>query len=297
MKNVLKIVELRTLVATLLPACIGIMVSKIYYAHVNWGLTLLLIVSACFIQMATNVINDYSDLAANKTHAIDAQVEEEKSLLTLKNRKFYKKTFMILYLVAIIIGLIVAFFSSWVVLVIGVIGVVVSLNYSVGKFPISYTPLGESVAGVVMGFGIPLAVVWVNSGSYNSMLFWITLPAMMMIGTLLMTNNVSDIERDTVSGRRTLPMLLGRVRSKRVIISLSQLSLIFILIIPYFIFHMFSIVAIIAIILLWNKIGSLKKFKFEYSERRLTMTLVAKLTLLINLAYIITLIEILMRLK
>lgn len=297
MKNVLKIVEPRTLVATILPALIGVMVSLIYYGQIHYILTISLILSACLIQMGTNVINDYSDLLNAKTQEIDANIESEKALLIQENRAFYKKTFLTCYVLACVLGIIVVVFSSWMLLIIGIIGVGVSLTYSIGKFPISYTPFGEVVAGIVMGFGISLAVVIVNSGEFNFVVFWISLPAMIMIGILLMTNNVSDIERDRISGRKTLPMLIGRAGSRKVIISASQVSLILILFIPFEIFHMFSYVAIIAIIGLWNKVGSLKKYKFEYSERRATMTLVAKLTLLINLSYVVVLLEIWLRLK
>lgn len=80
--------------------------------------------------------------------------------------------------------------------------------------PISYLPFGEVVSGVVMGGGIPLGIIAVVTGRWEvQVLFW-AVPVIIGIALIMMTNNTCDVERDRRSGRKTLPVILGRARAR-----------------------------------------------------------------------------------
>lgn len=107
--------------------------------------------------------------------------------------------------------------AGFIPLVIAIIGAIVVVLYSAGKTPISYLPIGEATSGIVMGGLIPLASFYVlASGSLDFAIVVMSLPQIIGIALIMMTNNTCDIEKDIDSKRRTLPVCLGRKRAKDV---------------------------------------------------------------------------------
>jgi 1,4-dihydroxy-2-naphthoate octaprenyltransferase len=84
--------------------------------------------------------------------------------------------------------------------------------YSFGPKPISYLPFGEFFSGAVMGFGVTAGVFSVITGRLPAWVFLMALPFVLAIGLIMMTNNACDIERDSLTNRRTWPVILGRKR-------------------------------------------------------------------------------------
>jgi 1,4-dihydroxy-2-naphthoate octaprenyltransferase len=99
-------------------------------------------------------------------------------------------------------------------LAVGVCGALVIALYSFGPKPISYLPLGELFSGAVMGLGIPAGVFSALAGRLPWQLFILSIPFVLGIGLIMMTNNACDIERDSQTGRCTLTVLLGRRHSR-----------------------------------------------------------------------------------
>lgn len=89
--------------------------------------------------------------------------------------------------------------------VIGLIGGVVILLYSGGPIPVSYLPIGEIVSGVVMGGLIPLGIAGCADGKIHWQILFYSLPMILGIALIMMSNNGSDIEKDRKAGRRTSP--------------------------------------------------------------------------------------------
>ncbi|MBQ6454999.1 MAG: UbiA family prenyltransferase, partial [Eggerthellaceae bacterium] len=61
-----------------------------------------------------------------------------------------------------------------------------------------------------MGGLIPLAVHQVVTGKLDFSMLLLAIPTIIGVGLIMFTNNTCDIERDIPSGRKTLPVLLGR---------------------------------------------------------------------------------------
>jgi 1,4-dihydroxy-2-naphthoate octaprenyltransferase len=120
---------------------------------------------------------------------------------------------MILLGLAVLSGLLLVAVSDLVVLFCGALCVFIGIVYSFGPAPISRLPLGEAVSGFVMGGVIPMGCWFVFTGQIRFDILLFALPLIVSIGLIMMTNNVSDIERDSASGRHTLPVLLGRGRT------------------------------------------------------------------------------------
>ena len=53
------------------------------------------------------------------------------------------------------------------------------------------------------------------SGEFSWLALGWAVPTIIGVGLIMLTNNTCDIEKDVEAGRRTLPVLLGRERARR----------------------------------------------------------------------------------
>ena len=101
--------------------------------------------------------------------------------------------------------------------------ILISFLYSGGPKPISRTPFGEISSGIAMGFAIVLITGFAWTRDLSLAFLIPSLPATLLVGSIMLTNNIRDIRNDEKHGRRTLPIVLGRDRA----ISLMSITYIF----------------------------------------------------------------------
>ena len=198
---------------TLLAASAAIACGYAVSAH----MALVLMVICILMQCSVNTFNDYFDFVKGTDSAEDNVEEGDAALIYNNVNPACAKWLAIGFLAAAFaLGLYVISQAGLVPLGIALVGAGVVVLYSGGKTPISYLPIGELVSGFTMGGLIPLACFYVLTGTLDArMLLW-ALPTTLGIGLLMMSNNTCDIEKDTVAGRKTLPLLLGRAKAVRV---------------------------------------------------------------------------------
>lgn len=207
LKTIVKLMDLRTLVAGVIPVVLASVYSLYRYEKVNYLDMALLIVAMVLVQSCANMLNDYFDF---KRGADDIERAEEKALASGEAKALHVLMLIVLYLgIDLIIGIYYAIKTHYIVLIIAFIGAVVMYAYSGGKRPISHTPFGEFVAGTTMGFGIMTTVVYIQSGIFNLETTIVALPTAIYIGTILLTNNIADHAQDKKVGRITLPIHIG----------------------------------------------------------------------------------------
>ena len=163
------------------------------------------------MQASVNTFNDYYDYVKGSDSKED-NVDPSDAVLVYNDINPRDALFLAIgfLVVAFCLGIYAVVKAGFTPLVIAIIGAVFVVLYSAGKSPISYLPIGELVSGVVMGGLIPLAVYQVITGILDfTMLLW-AIPTIIGVGLIMFTNNTCDIERDIPSGRKTLPVLLGR---------------------------------------------------------------------------------------
>lgn len=213
----LQLANPRSWVASVYPAIFG----ELYciscgYTMTVWTAVLLLAACIC-MQSAVNTFNDYFDFIKGTDSAED-HVEVRDAVLIYGNinprHAFYLAWgFLGAAFILALPVLLTAGPAPW---VIGVIGGIVVCLYSGGSVPISYLPIGELVSGIVMGVLIPLGIVAAVSDAVPVGALIGSLPLMLGIGLIMMTNNISDIEKDQKARRKTFPALVGRARATRV---------------------------------------------------------------------------------
>lgn len=196
--------------AAIMPTLVALCVaSNSTPLSVTMSITLLVIVT--LMQSAVNTFNDYYDYVKG-SDSEDDFVDPSDAVLVYNDvdPKAALKLAIGMLVCAFALGVYAIVKAGFVPLVIALIGALFVVLYSAGKSPISYLPLGEAVSGIVMGGLIPLAVYQVVTGKLDFSMLLLAIPTIIGVGLIMFTNNTCDIERDIPSGRKTLPVLLGR---------------------------------------------------------------------------------------
>ena len=210
MKMALNLAAPHTWPAAIMPTLVALCVAgNSTPLSVTMSMTLLVIVT--LMQSAVNTFNDYYDFVKGSDSA-DDYVDPSDAVLVYNDvdPKSALKLAIGMLVCAFVLGIYAIVKAGFVPLVIAIIGALFVVLYSAGKSPISYLPLGEAVSGIVMGGLIPLAVYQVMTGKLDFGMLLLAIPTIIGVGLIMFTNNTCDIERDVPSGRKTLPVLLGR---------------------------------------------------------------------------------------
>lgn len=202
-----------TWVAAIMPVLFSIEYSAITYSgKVSILLALILLAICILMQSAVNVLNDYFDFKKGTDSAENSSDDAFDAVLVYNNLnpKSVCSLAIGFLIVAAGMGFYLVYLTGWILLVIGLIGVLIVFLYSGGKTPISYMPIGELVSGFVMGGLIPLACCYTLSGVFEPLVLLVALPFIFGIGMILFTNNTCDIEKDINAQRKTISVVLGR---------------------------------------------------------------------------------------
>ena len=114
------------------------------------------------------------------------------------------------YIIAALLGIFLAIQSSFWIIPVGIICMAIGYLYTGGPMPISWTPFGELFSGLFMGMIIIVLSFFIQTGNVQGYAFWISIPIVITIGLINMANNIRDRVKDKESGRKTLPILLGK---------------------------------------------------------------------------------------
>lgn len=229
-KPLLRLVEIQTKVASMIPLLIGTMYALFRFQQFNGYHFLLMLTSLLTFDMATTAINNYYDYKkAIKTHGFGYEFHNAIVHYKLKESTVIL-VIVTLLLIAFSSGIILFFDTGLLILLLGGLSFAVGILYSFGPIPISRMPLGELFSGLFMGFVIIFISTWVHldgaqlanltleDGMVNLqvnlleviVLFMISIPAILGIANIMLANNICDVEEDIENKRYTLPVYIGR---------------------------------------------------------------------------------------
>jgi 1,4-dihydroxy-2-naphthoate octaprenyltransferase len=210
--------RLRTLPLSLSSIAMGGFLAASVHAF-NLSIFLLCVSTTIFLQILSNLANDYGD----SIHGADSADRKGPSRAVQSGAISFAKMktaifiFIVLCLVSGISLLLVSFGFNWNALLfffgLGVLSILAAIAYTVGKKPYGYSGLGD--ISVFIFFGL-VGVV----GSYylftQSVTGLIVLPALscgfFSIGVLNI-NNIRDIESDVKAGKYSIPVRIGREKA------------------------------------------------------------------------------------
>lgn len=201
--------------AALMASLTAVAFATTVQGSVNVLLACCLIVICILMQSSANMINDYLDFIKG-TDSREDNVEEDDAVLLYHriDPASVLRCGIALLVCAFLLGIYPIIVAGWVPLLFAVVGAAVVVLYSCGRTPVSYLPIGELVIGLTMGGIMPAACFYVLTGTFSAVCFVGTVPCVLGIVLILLTNNTCDIEKDRIAGRRTLATVIGRAHAR-----------------------------------------------------------------------------------
>ncbi len=197
-----------TLTAAFVPVSVGTALA-LQEGQVNLPLFLAMLLASLIIQAATNIFNEYFDYVKGLDTAESVGIGG-----TIVRDGVPASTVLYIalafYGIAIILGFYICSASSWWLATVGLACMAAGYLYTGGPCPIAYTPLGEILSGVLMGMTIILISFFIQTGTVSLGSMLVSVPITMLIGNIMLSNNIRDLDGDRDKGRHTVPILLGR---------------------------------------------------------------------------------------
>ena len=182
-------------------------------AAFRWGTFLAALIGAIFIQIGTNLANDYSD-AKRGTDTEDrlGPVRVTASGLAAPKRVLYAT--WAAFAVASLAGLYLAIEVGPIIIAVGVLSIAAGVLYTGGPKPYGYEGLGEIFVFVFFGLVAVNGSYYVQLEQLDLAPFLLSIPIGLLSAAILVVNNVRDIDTDRRAGKRTLAVRLGRERTR-----------------------------------------------------------------------------------
>ena len=232
-KQALQLAAPHTWAASVCPSLFGICYSRLMGFPLGPFRAAAVLAACVFLQSAVNTLNDYVDFVKGTDSASD-NVEVTDAVLVyggIDPKSARNLGFLYLF-AGLLSGLAASAGAGPVPLLIGAVGGATVLLYSGGPLPVSSLPLGEVVSGFVMGGLIPLGTAACADGKLHPEILFYSLPLIIGIGLIMMSNNGCDIEKDLRAGRKTLPTILGRERTLKLYRFLTVIWTLMLLVLP-----------------------------------------------------------------
>jgi 1,4-dihydroxy-2-naphthoate octaprenyltransferase len=213
----------RTLPAAVAPVLVGSAAAHVLDGDFRWGAFAAALVGSIFIQIGTNLANDYSD-AKRGADTVDRLGPVRVTAAGLVAPRRVLIATWVAFAVAIACGIYLATVAGPIIIAVGVASILAGVLYTGGPRPYGYAGLGELF--VFLFFG----VVAVNGSYYVQVeeLAWLPFVLSISIGAMstaiLVVNNIRDVETDRRAGKNTLAVRLGRERARRLYVALMALT-------------------------------------------------------------------------
>ena len=199
------------------PALLGVLLAIEELGSVSPLLVVLLLAIPSLMNAAVASLNDYFDYVSGNDTAQNIVSEDDGPLAyhRVADPKPVLYFGVGLLVVAAVMGIYVICVSGPIPAAIGVLGAVIGLTYSGGKFSTSHLPIGEPLSGFTLGGLVPLGVYSALTGRLELMVLYKAIPMMLIVSQFMLVNNTCDMDRDREAGRRTLPIVIGRAAAQR----------------------------------------------------------------------------------
>jgi 1,4-dihydroxy-2-naphthoate octaprenyltransferase len=204
--------RVRTLPAAIAPVLVG--TSLAGYVGVFHPLRFLAaLVGAIFIQVGTNLSNDYSDAR----RGADTEDRLGPVRVTAGGLVPPGRVLVATYAsfgVAVLAGIYLIAVAGWQLLLVGGASILAGVLYTGGPRPYGYEGLGEVFVFLFFGIVAVAGSFFVQVRHLDWEAFALAVPVGLLAAAILVVNNVRDIETDRRAGKRTLAVRLGRQRTR-----------------------------------------------------------------------------------
>jgi len=167
------------------------------------------LIGSVFIQIGTNLANDYSDAQRGADAADRLGPVRVTSSGLVAPRRVLIATWLA-FGVAVGAGIYLATVAGWVIIAVGVASILAGVLYTGGPRPYGYAGLGEVFVFLFFGLVAVNGAYYVQLEKLDWLPFGLSLAVGCLATAILVVNNIRDIDTDRRAGKRTLAVRLGR---------------------------------------------------------------------------------------
>ena len=204
--------RLRTLPAAVAPVLVGTSLAIRDGELDGWAFAFALL-GALFIQVGTNLSNDYSDAR----RGADTEDRLGPVRVTAGGLVPPRQVLIATYVsfgLAVLCGIYLIAVAGPVLLLIGAASIVAGVLYTGGPRPYGYEGLGEVFVFLFFGLVAVAGSSYVQIQELPWQVFALAVPVGLIASAILVVNNVRDVDTDRRAGKRTLAVRLGRERAR-----------------------------------------------------------------------------------
>ena len=172
------------------------------------------LIVALLLQIVANFANDLSDFR----RGADTDARQGPMRVTaagLVTERQLEIAIAIVIGLAGVVGLYLVAVGGWVLLALGALAIIAALAYTGGPFPYGYKALGEVFVFLFFGLVAVAGTAYLQALSMSWLFLAASVPPGLLITAILVVNNLRDIPTDTVAGKRTLAVVLGKAATQR----------------------------------------------------------------------------------
>lgn len=200
----------RTLPAAIAPVLVGTAAAVESVGRLpRAGAFVAALLGSVFIQIGTNLANDYSD-ARRGADTVDrlGPVRVTSSGLVTPQRVLVAT--WVAFAVAVACGIYLATVAGPVILAIGAVSIAAGVLYTGGPRPYGYAGLGEAFVFLFFGLVAVNGSYYVQVERLDALPLGLSIAVGFLATAILVVNNVRDLETDRRAGKMTLAVRIGR---------------------------------------------------------------------------------------
>ncbi|MFY9265267.1 MAG: 1,4-dihydroxy-2-naphthoate polyprenyltransferase [Solirubrobacterales bacterium] len=205
----------RTLPTALAPVAVGTSLAAGPAGLFDLPILAATIVGALFIQIGTNLANDYSDARRG------ADTDDRLGPVRVTAGGLVPPSYVLYatwasFAIAAVAGAYLIAEAGWELLLIGAASIIAGVLYTGGPRPYGYEGLGEVFVFSFFGVVAVTGSFFVQTERLVWEAFALSMPVGLLACAVLMVNNIRDIDTDRRAGKRTLAVRLGRATMRRI---------------------------------------------------------------------------------
>ena len=209
----LRIIRPQTLFASVVPVLIGICAVQhgqmpLTTSHPGW-VAAITVVCALSLQVLSNLINDYYDFVrgtdkAGRQGFRRALAEGEVSEASMH------RACMLALAVSVVCGAFLVWEGGMPILLIGLSAILFAWLYTATDHSLSYLGIADIFVFLYYGVVASSGTVWLLTHTFSLTPFYAGAACGVVSMSVLMINNLRDMDDDRVAGKRTLPVRFGK---------------------------------------------------------------------------------------
>jgi 1,4-dihydroxy-2-naphthoate octaprenyltransferase len=209
----------RTLPAAIAPVVVA---SALVGADFSWFRAALALKVAVWLQIGVNFANDYSDGVKGTDEDRVGPIRLVGS--GLATAKSVKAAAFISFGIASIAGAWLAFLTSPLLIVLGVLSIAAAWGYTGGKKPYGYRGLGELSVFLFFGVIATMGTYYAQTEEITFLSFVVSIPMGALSCAILAINNLRDRPKDELVGKLTVAVRIGDRKARVMYVALLALA-------------------------------------------------------------------------